>query len=117
MWLNEHEVEEMQQRLDAEATPNLAKAAWVLGNLVEWTNRNSDGWPYWQKPSRAAKRLQEMLHERDYAIRFGHDRSGQPLSDVTASELTQAFRPIKSFLTRHGSANGCPDAQAEVFAA
>jgi hypothetical protein len=111
MWMNEHEVEEAQRNLDPSETPNLARGAWVLGNLVTWTNRNSDGWPYWRKPQQAASRLMDLLHERDYAIRFGHGRDGQPLTDVSKPELTKALAPIKAFLTRHSD-----DAQAEVFA-
>lgn len=102
MWMNEHEVRTMERLLDPEDTPNLAHGAWVLSNLVDWTNRNSDGWPYWTKPSRAATRLMDLLHDRDYAIRFGHDRNGQPLADVTRAELTAAIRPIKAFFTRQG---------------
>lgn len=115
--MNEYDVEEMQEHIDAAEFPNLARGAWVLGNLVEWTNRNSDGWPYWRKPGKSAERLMAMLHEQDYAIRFGHDRQGNPLRDVTTSELTRACAPIKSFLTKYGAVNGSPDAQAEVFAA
>jgi tRNA C32,U32 (ribose-2'-O)-methylase TrmJ len=99
-WMNEYEIEEMQHRIEKDETPNLAEAAWVLNNLMNWTNRNSDGWPYWQKPSRAAKTLMGLLHERDYAIRFGHDRMGKPLEDITKAQLTAAIRPIKAFFTK-----------------
>jgi hypothetical protein len=102
MWMNEHEVEETFDRLDSAhpAVPNLAAGASVLDALVAWTNANSDGWPYWQKPSKAANSLMTVLHNRDYAIRFGHDREGKPLEDITTAELALVLRPIKAFLTR-----------------
>jgi hypothetical protein len=97
--MNEYEVEQMQHLLDPVDTPNLSHLAQVLSALVEWTNANSDGWPYWQKPGRAAQPLITILHERSYAIQFGHDRQGRPLEDVTAAEVRRAIGPIKRFLT------------------
>jgi len=102
MWMNEHDVEETFDRLSSArpAMPNLTTAASVLDALVAWTNSNSDGWPYWKKPANAAASLMNALHERDYAIRFGHHRDGSELTDITAAELTQVLRPIKAFLTK-----------------
>ncbi|HVQ18698.1 MAG TPA: hypothetical protein VMT27_06640 [Actinomycetes bacterium] len=104
-WMNEYEVGEATARLreQKDEVPNLAQGAWVLNNLVDWTNRNSDGWPYWPKPARAANSLMVMLENRSYAIRFGHDRKGAPLADLTDAELALALRPIKAFLTRQGT--------------
>ena len=99
MFMSEHEVENIEHRIDPDDTPNLAAGAQVLSTLVGWANENSDGWPYWTKPCRAARNLMEILHERDYAIMFGQDREGRPLTDVSAAELTKALRPIKTFLT------------------
>ncbi len=102
LFMNEHEVEETVLRIDPDETPNLAAGAAVLSALVDWTDSNSDGWPYWSKPSRAARNLMEVLYEKDYAIRFGHDQEGQPLTDVSMADLTKALRPIKTFLTTQG---------------
>ena len=102
MWMNEYDVDEAVRLFDANEVPNLARGATTLANLVRWTNSNSDGWPYWSKPSNAAKSLQTMLSDRTYAARFGHDRQGRPLSDVTKPELDKALRPVKAFLTRQG---------------
>jgi len=102
-WMNECEVEEVQRLFDVNEVPNLAEGAWVLGNLVDWTNRNSDGWPYWSKPSNAAKRLQELLHAHTYAARFGYYQgTADRLQDVSKADLSAALRPIKAFLTRQG---------------
>lgn len=104
MWMNEYEVEEILSRTAHEAgeVPNLYTGARVLHALMEWTNANSDGWPYWNKPSSAAGRLMEVFHDYQYPLRFGHDRDGQPLADLPQDELKRLLAPIKSFLTKQG---------------
>ncbi len=92
MWLNEYEVDDAQHRFDPDDTPNLLRAARILRRLVQWTNHNSDGWPYWQKPAKAAGQLMELIYRAD---RFDPQ-------DVTEAELSKALRPIKAFLTRQG---------------
>jgi hypothetical protein len=77
--------------------PVLGPAIETLGNLVVWTNCHSDGWAYWPKPCRAAKRLMEMI-ERDGTWEFSQ---GERL-DATEAEYKAALRPIKAFRTRYG---------------
>jgi hypothetical protein len=96
MWMNEYEIEEAVDRFEVTDTPNLGKAARVLSNLRDWTNANSDGWPYWQKPARAATRLMDLLN------RARVERWYVDSHDVTAAELAKALTPIKAFLTRQG---------------
>lgn len=93
MWMNEYEVRSMPDRFDAEDQPNAERGARVLLNLLAWTNSNSDGWPYWQKPSNAAGKLMDLLREID---RGGRGDG----ADLDAAELAAALRPIKAFLTR-----------------
>lgn len=95
MWMNEWDIEEALVRFNQGKTPNLGKAALALARLANWTNRNSDGWPYWQKPSRAAKSLMELLTEANRAGRM----IGEPV-DITEAQLKKVMVPIKSFLTR-----------------
>jgi len=71
--------------------PILGPASQTLQNLERWTDEHSDGWAYWPKPVRAAKKLMELL-DRD--PRYGED-------DVTVAEYKAALRPIKSFRTRY----------------
>lgn len=92
MWMNQWEVEEALIKFNRGDTPNLGRGAFILARLMIWTNRNSDGWPYWQKPSRAASSLMDLLHSVD---RF------DPV-DVTEAQLKKVFSPIKAFLTRQG---------------
>lgn len=91
LFLNEWEVEGREVRFNQGNTPVLGRGATYLGNLMRWTNSNSDGWPYWSKPCRAAKSLQELLYDD------GYDRQ-----DATEAELRKALVPIKAFLTRQG---------------
>lgn len=96
MWMNEYEVEDAVLRFGVDGrTPNLGKAARNLMNLMHWTNRNSDGWPYWAKPARAAKQLMTLLQSVD---------RWEP-QDVTEAEVKKALVPVKAFLTRQGVAH------------
>ena len=96
MWLNEYDVEEAARKGAYEVErPNLRRATEVLLELVEWTNSNSDGWPYWQKPSKASAKLQELVHARY----FGAWNARQD-ADITDAELKAALTPIKAFHTR-----------------
>jgi O-acetylhomoserine/O-acetylserine sulfhydrylase-like pyridoxal-dependent enzyme len=97
MWMNQYEDEELPQFFGDGNTPNLATGAWILGNLMDWTNSNSDGWPYWTKPSRAAKRLMEALNLAKQAY-----YRGTMVGDLTDAQLRAVLSPIKAFLTRQG---------------
>ncbi len=97
LYMNEYEVREACYRYAEH--PILGPATLTLDNLVQWTNRNSDGWPYWQKPCRAAAKLQEMI-ERDGTSRYHFNDERE---DVTLSEYAAAVRPLKAFRTRQGA--------------
>jgi hypothetical protein len=92
MWMNEYDIEDALTRFTDE-TPNLKRGAQILDTLKEWTNANSDGWPYWKKPSNAARKLMDLV---------GAARGSSPytIADITEAELKAALTPIKSFLTR-----------------
>ena len=79
--------------------PILGPATQTLTNLMVWTNQNSDGWPYWAKPTRAAAKLMEMI-ERDGTSRYVFDDERE---DVTVEEYRAALRPIKAFRTRQSA--------------
>lgn len=92
LFMNEYEIEDALRRVDPEETPNLAGAIVNLANLAAWTNANSDGWPYWSKPCRAAKSLQALIQ--------GVDRYDP--EDVLPTQVSKALSPVKAFLTRQG---------------
>jgi hypothetical protein len=96
--LNEYEVEDSVRRAVMRDMPVAEEGARRLRNLVDWTNANSDGWPYFRKPAAAAVTLQKALHARFFAA---HDKTIR--EDMTTAELNAALRPIKAFLTRQGA--------------
>jgi hypothetical protein len=97
MWMNESEVERAVHLFSERSeTPNLGKGADVLYELMDWTNGNSDGWPYWQKPSRAAAKLMDILQAAMLAY------YNAKVEDITEKQLRAALSPIKAFLTRQG---------------
>ncbi len=93
IFMNEYEIEDAARRYAED--PVLGPASVTLLNLMEWTNRNSDGWPYWPKPCRAAKALQALLTSQS--------RYGWETSTVTLPEYRAALRPVKAFRTRQGA--------------
>lgn len=99
-WMNEYEIEDAQNWFVHKDTPNLQKGALILARLVGWTNSFSDGWPYWQKPAKAADKLMTLVLEaRDGQRRGIHD-------DVTEAQLRAALSPIKAMLTREKIEDG-----------
>lgn len=96
MFMNEWEVREAQDWFHADDQPNLQKGAHALLRLMEWTNSISDGWPYWQKPIKAAGRLMEELHTAR-----GLQRSGSG-DDITAHKLAALLRPVRAVLREQG---------------
>lgn len=96
-YMNEYDIDSAWRRHGYH--PVLGPAVQTLANLVEWTNRNSDGWAYWPKPCRAAARLQELI-ERDGTSRYLFD---DERLDATPEEYRAALRPIKAFRTRQGA--------------
>lgn len=95
-WLNEWDIEEAVERWAD--YPNLGTGARALDALKDWTNGNSDGWPYWSKPARASARLMGLLTAKETE----YYQSGS-VADLSDAELSQALRPIKAFLTRQGA--------------
>jgi hypothetical protein len=87
-YLSEHEAEDAAGCFAQFDVPNLQ---------TEWTNSNSDGWAYWMKPRKAASRLVDLVAAPRRGYLFGHQ-----ILDCTETELRDALRPIKSFLTRQG---------------
>ncbi len=94
--MNEWEIEEAADRYRNH--PVLGPATKTLLDLVEVVNRNSDGWPYWRLPSRAAAHVMAMI-ERDGTARYHFDETR---ADATAEELRRAYVPLKAFRTKTG---------------
>ena len=77
--------------------PVLGPAIITLQALKDWTDHNSDGWAYWNKPVHAANKLMELI-SRDGTSKYMFDRER---ADATRAELTKALAPVKAFRTRY----------------
>jgi hypothetical protein len=91
-YMNDWEIDDAVER--HRHHPILGPATQTLHNLAACADANSDGWAYWPKPARAAAKLMELI-EGDPTDRFAER------DDVTKAQLKAAYRPIRSFLTRH----------------
>lgn len=98
LYLNAYEIEEARNRYAHH--PILGTATAQLEELAQWTNRVSDGWAYWPKPCRAARKLQEMIGSTRAYL------DDPEREDVTAEQYAAALRPIKAFRTRYAKAQG-----------
>ena len=77
--------------------PILSKATKLLQDLMNLTNQVSDGWPYWSKPCRAARKLQELIQANDPRTK----KWDAP--EVTEADLKRAVAPIKTLLTKEAA--------------
>jgi hypothetical protein len=96
MWMNEWDIEDALRLTARLELPVARRAAEILSRLCYWTNNNSDGWPYWSKPSKAADKLMTALESAIGASRWDDN------VDMTEAQLKAALTPIKAFLTRQG---------------
>ena len=70
--------------------PVLSRATRILFALRDLADANSDGWCYWNAPSKAANKLMTLI----VGARADFGRG------VTEEGLKKAMTPIKAFLTR-----------------
>lgn len=96
-FMNEYDLEEAVDRFSNDVTPNRGRVAQTVYALMQWTNQNSDGWPYWSKPVQAARKALELIDPITW-----EDVQRMEGEDCTVAELTAALTPIKAFLTRQG---------------
>lgn len=97
MFMNYYDIDNAQRRFARAGTPNRLRAAQIVARLAAWTDRNSDGWPHWSRPSRAASSLIGLIESRTSV-----ENQAQEETDATDAELQAALRPIKAFFTRQG---------------
>ena len=94
-YMNDAEIEEAAARWHDH--PVLGPATRTLANLQAWTDANSDGWPYWSAPLKAAARLINLI-VRDGTADYVFD---DERADATVKELRAAYTPIRRFRTSH----------------
>ena len=87
-WMNQMEIEEAVN--GCANHPVLGPATRFLNALMESVNEQSDGWPYWKAPSKAASALQELIHANISVW-------GIPLDNVniTLKDVEVTLKPIK----------------------
>jgi len=91
-WMNRMDVDEVANRYGSHPVhPILGKATKFLQQFVEEVDSHSDGWPYWQAPAHAAQQLMDLIQSPKLA---------------TEEALAKAMSPIKSFMTKRGTAAG-----------
>jgi hypothetical protein len=96
MFMNGYEIEDARARWRDH--PVLGPATRTLANLRDYADETSDGWAYWPKPCRAAKKLQELIQGEAGFTRYDDERE-----DATPAALKQAYAPIKAFRTKQGA--------------
>jgi hypothetical protein len=89
MWMNEYEIIIAVEQNKNDAV--LSKASVFLREFMRQVDLNSDGWPYWNPPAKAADKLMRLV---------------QGYSEATEYQYKLALIPIKSFYTRRGYAAG-----------
>lgn len=93
-FMNDYDIEQALRRYADQ--PNRLEVIEAVDALRTWADRNSDGWAYWPKPTRAASRAMEAIEGDGTSAAFERD-------DMTKIEVTKALVPIKAFLTRQGT--------------
>lgn len=93
MFMNEFDIDRAFSTYEDD--PIMGPAVLTLISLKNWTNENSDGWCYWPKPCRAARKLMELIQEADL---YARDMSKTKPTEV---KLRAALAPIKQFRTKH----------------
>jgi hypothetical protein len=100
LYMNDFNLDRAARRYDPEVVPYRAALVLVVAALRDWTNDNSDGWAYWPKPCRAAKRAMEFIQSTAYP-----EYERRQSEDISEKEFKAALAPIKAFLTRQGVAH------------
>lgn len=91
MWMNQYDIEGAAQR--HHDCPNVRKGIHLLLRLMQAVNEQSDGWPYWRAPAKAAEKLTELLQT---AGNLNHGTHGT----ISAVDLRKAIAPIRTMVTR-----------------
>lgn len=95
LYMNDYDLLVAEQRFSRGRTPRRADLARVVLRLAYYADENSDGWAYWPKPARAARKAMEAIQSTTSAA-----NAEQEASDITEAERRAALAPIKAFLTR-----------------
>ena len=73
--------------------PNVRKGVRLLLRLMEAVNQQSDGWAYWNAPSKAVEKLVDLLQT---AGNLNHGTHGT----ISVVDLRKAITPIRTMITK-----------------
>lgn len=94
LFMNDYDVSMARQM--HQGKPVIGEAVELLSRFIDLIDANSDGWAYWPKGPRAAKKLMELIQSQDVRGR------STACPTITAEDLKKAVRPMKAFCTRQG---------------
>jgi len=98
MFMNEHDIDEALVRFSRH--PLLGPATKTIDSLRDGVNACSDGWPYWQRPQRAAKRLSDLIVQAGRALREqGCQSPATPWPG--AADLKAAYAQLRRFRSKY----------------
>lgn len=97
LYMNDYDLSFAKVRFDRAGCPNRYHLATAVDSLREWADRNSDGWAYWPKPARAARKAMLLIQSTTNAA-----NTEQEMEDATDAETKAALAQIKRFLTTQG---------------
>jgi hypothetical protein len=90
MWMNQSEIEWAAQQ--THKCPNVTKGVKLLLRLMQAVNEQSDGWPYWRAPAKAAEKLMTLLQTAGN-LQFGTHGT------ITDADFRKAITPIRTMVT------------------
>jgi hypothetical protein len=88
MWMNRSDIEIAVEQCAEH--PVLGPATRFLKALMESVDNQSDGWPVWPAPSKAATALQQLI--KDNTGGMWHPQSG---TSVTLKDVLKTIGPIR----------------------
>ena len=99
MFMNAYDV--LDAREDFSDDPIYGPATATLYNLMDWTNRSSDGWAYWTTPLYAASNLMEFIQAEQKRRRDWN--SEEPNEREVRAAYKKSLTAIKAFRTRQSA--------------
>lgn len=90
MFMNEPEIKGAAQA--QHDCPNVRKGVWLLLKLMQAVNAQSDGWPYWSAPVKAAEKLMTLLQTAGNLAYGTHGK-------IETAALRKAITPIRTMAT------------------
>ena len=88
MWMNQSDIEIAVKQCVVH--PVLGPATRFLKALMDSVNEQSDGWPYWRAPSKAAEKLMQLIKDNTGGMWYP-----QSATSLTLKDVVKTIIPIK----------------------